>query len=141
MKRARAGMKRIACPAPPVHACMPLIMRARRSLVGLVVGFALTFGSAGCTAVKEVLGPTSPTSVSPGPTEQFTDPMTNMPSHERAVRKRGARDLDCPEEKIDVESLGDAHYRAAGCGRSALYNCVGGGSDRNLPRCDRESTP
>lgn len=96
---------------------------------------------AGCRSFDQAVGPTSPTSVSPGPSEKLVDPASSMPTHERAVRKRALHDLDCDEKSIDVEALADAHYRAAGCGRSALYKCEGGGTGTNLPRCERASPP
>jgi hypothetical protein len=92
----------------------------------------------GCRTFDENVGPTSKTSVSPRPSERFLEPTSNMPTQTRAVRKRATSDLECAEDKIEVEDLGKSHYRAAGCGRVAIYECSGGGTGTNLPRCERQ---
>lgn len=106
--------------------------RAALVLVAMLVG---------CRTFDQNVGPTSPTSVSPSPSERLLDPASNMPTQERAVRKRALRDLDCDEKAIEVEALANSHYRAVGCGRSVIYTCEGGGTGTQLPRCEREPAP
>jgi hypothetical protein len=45
-----------------------------------------------------------------------------VPSASNA-RAQAAKDMGCPEEKIDVTEHGDS-YRAEGCGQNAQYRCI-----------------
>jgi hypothetical protein len=40
---------------------------------------------------------------------------------ESAVRQRAGFDLNCPNEQIRVQELGDKMYGATGCGKRATY--------------------
>jgi hypothetical protein len=39
------------------------------------------------------------------------------------VHERAAHEFNCPEEDIQVESIGGTTYRASGCGEVAVYTC------------------
>lgn len=43
-----------------------------------------------------------------------------------AVQTRYANEFSCPYESVVVRSLGAGGYRASGCGRQAMYECIRG---------------
>ena len=43
------------------------------------------------------------------------------------MRARAADEWNCPESSIQVTEAGQNAYRVTGCGRSAYYDCSGGG--------------
>ena len=46
-----------------------------------------------------------------------------------AVEARAANDLSCPQNQIEIRSLGGSAYMASGCGQSVTYVC-----QREAPR-------
>jgi hypothetical protein len=57
------------------------------------------------------------------------------------VRERSAHELDCPEDEIDVESIGGTSYRAEGCGSTATYTCIGSVCVRDDPPGEARNEP
>ena len=53
-------------------------------------------------------------------------------TEQTVVRARASADMPCPEPQIQVGYVSGSLYRASGCGKQALYDCVGEG--RNI-RC------
>ncbi|MEZ4225897.1 MAG: hypothetical protein R3B13_33425 [Polyangiaceae bacterium] len=43
---------------------------------------------------------------------------------ESEAQIRGAHDLRCPEEQVNVQDIGGHAYRVKGCGRLATYLCI-----------------
>lgn len=55
------------------------------------------------------------------------------------VKIRAANDFRCPEESVEVESVGGSGWRATGCGQTATYVCQQNGSSEFNQACRRES--
>ncbi len=58
---------------------------------------------------------------------------------EDAVRKRATFDLDCPKEKLQVQTIGTYTYGVRGCDRKASYLCPNGGTQCVLNSLDGET--
>ena len=40
------------------------------------------------------------------------------------VRERAAHELNCPEDQLEITSIGGTSYEATGCGQAATYTCA-----------------
>ena len=58
----------------------------------------------------------------------------------KAVMKRAAFDLDCPENKIEILDIGSGGGGAKGCGKRTSYYCLGGGINPVSCQKNSEST-
>ncbi|TMQ13628.1 MAG: hypothetical protein E6J91_17880 [Deltaproteobacteria bacterium] len=63
-------------------------------------------------------------------------------SPKTVAQRRASVDFNCPDEQLRSEEISGGTVKVDGCGKSAVYTCLGGNFGNPYDaRCTRESVP